>query len=227
MTGIDGQLKFGLSRFRQIAGDKGVKWALGYFLRYLGSFAENTVAETGSRLAEIFPDVTPAKKPGTETITYGEFRKMKEKDHYYEGRWDYMRKVMDIAKKESPKKVLELGPRRMPVVKGADTMDMQYHGHELTYAHDARTIPWPVEDRKYDMFIALQVWEHLEGKQAEAFIEVMRISKSAIMSFPYKRYFPGDCHHDVDEKVISGWTLNKRPEKIIKAGPVIVYFFRF
>ncbi len=225
--GIAGQFRLGLSRFRQIAGDKGVKWTLGYFLRYAGSFTVNTVLEAGSRLAEIFPGVIPGNNPTPTTISYGEFRKLKKEDPYYAGRWNYMRKVLDIVERESPEKVLELGPRKAPLVKGSDTMDMRFHGCEITYTHDARTLPWPVEDKKYDMFIALQVWEHLEGKQAEAFREVMRTSRSAVMSFPYKRYFPGDCHHDIDEKVISEWTLHRRPEKIIRTGPVIVYFFRF
>ena len=106
---------------------------------------------------------------------------------------------------------------------------------------------WIIESKKfkdnkeYDMFIALQVWEHLVGRQREAFNEVMRISKMAILSFPYMWNCPEDNanypeHHMIDEKIISEWTLGVEPMKIVKIprtgekvskGPRLIYFWRF
>ena len=109
------------------------------------------------------------------------------------------------------------------------------------YLHDATKIPWPIIDKEYDMFIALQVWEHLLGKQKEAFREVMRISRMAILSFPYMWDCPKDNanypeHHMIDEKIIADWTLNIEPIKVVKIlrtgervskGPRIIYFWKF
>lgn len=109
------------------------------------------------------------------------------------------------------------------------------------FKHDATVVPWPIDDKAYDLFIALQVWEHLEGKQKEVFEEVMRTSKAAILSLPYMWDCPKDNanypeHHMIDEKIISEWTLNVKPKKIIKIprtgdrvskGPRIIYFWKF
>jgi hypothetical protein len=36
------------------------------------------------------------------------------------------------------------------------------------FTFDATTKPWPINDKQYDLFIALQVWEHLDNKQSRA-----------------------------------------------------------
>lgn len=109
------------------------------------------------------------------------------------------------------------------------------------YLHDATVIPWPIADKEYDLFIALQVWEHLEGKQYEAFREVMRISKMAILTFPYLWGCPKDdpnypSHYMINENIIAEWILNIDPVKTIKIprtgkrvtqGPRIIYFWKF
>ncbi len=90
-------------------------------------------------------------------------------------------------------KVLELGPAFQTIVKNCDIMvkpEIDVWGRPEKYInkefkHDAIVVPWPIDDKAYDLFIALQVWEHLERKQKEAFEEVMRTSKAAILSFPY------------------------------------------
>ena len=169
---------------------------------------------------------------------------------YYTGRWAYFNDVIQIIESQKDiKKVLELGPSFMPVVKDCDIMlkpEADAWGRPTVkskkeYYHDATMIPWPVEDKEYDVFIALQVWEHLVGKQKEAFKEVMRTSKKAILSFPYLWDCPKDNanypeHHMIDEKIISEWTLGIEPEKVIRIprtgekvskGPRIIYFWKF
>lgn len=171
-----------------------------------------------------------------ETLTYAEFKAFEKNDSYYKGRWPYFNEVIRIINKECPKSVLELGPYKNPIVKGSDVMDVNPYFPHVTYSHNAAEIPWPIEDSQYDLFIALQVWEHLNGKQSAAFKEVMRISKMAILSFPLNWFFPGDCHNRITEDTISEWTQHAIPFKKIKVTQKlfffldiskIIYFFKF
>ena len=125
----------------------------------------------------------------------------------------------------NPSSVLELGPSLFTVVKHADIMrkpEIDIWGvpaviEAKEYLHDATITPWPV-DEKYDLFIALQVFEHLVDSQARAFQEVKRIAKYAILSLPYKWDCPKDNanypeHHMIDENTILEWTNGEAPEK--------------
>lgn len=185
-------------------------------------------------------------------MTYQDFENLLNSSagEYYQGRWAYFSEVIDILKSQKGiNKVIELGPSFLPVVKGCDIMlkpEIDTWGRPIVkspkeYLHDATVTPWPVQDKEYDVFIALQVWEHLVGRQKEAFSEVMRISKMAILSFPYLWDCPKDNanypeHHMIDEKIISDWTLGVDPVKVIKIprtgekvskGPRIIYFWKF
>lgn len=185
-------------------------------------------------------------------MTYEDYRLLLKGDlgRYYEGRWEYFKEVLDIIKSEKVESVLEIGPAQEPIVKNCDVMikpgdDMwgrpKNEFFQKEYLHDATEKPWPIEDKYYDLVVALQVWEHLDNKQSKAFREVMRISKMAILSFPYIWDCPKDsrnypAHHMIDEELISDWTLNVKPEKIIKIprtgsevskGPRIIYFWKF
>lgn len=161
-------------------------------------------------------------------MSRGDFNRLKKQDSYYnERRWKYLREVIRIVKRERPRSILELGPYKAPVVQGSDMMDRDVYFDNLTVQHDATQIPWPQEDKQYDMFIALQVWEHLEGKQQDAFKEVMRVSRQAILSFPYNWDCPGDCHHGITRDTIHEWTLGIEPEEIIDVHRRIVYYWRF
>lgn len=187
-----------------------------------------------------------------ELMTYHDFDNLLNGSAgpYYQGRWAYFSEVIKIVESQKDiHKVLELGPSWMPVVKDCDVMvkpEIDVWGRPLVkppmeYLHDATMIPWPIKDKAYDVFIALQVWEHLGPKQREAFAEVMRISKMAILSFPYKWDCPKDNanypeHHMIDERIISEWTLGVEPVKIIQIprtgekvskGPRLIYFWRF
>ena len=124
----------------------------------------------------------------------------------------------------------------MPIVKNGDIilnpLDDQFGKPDETDRHvhifDATTKPWPIADKAYDMFIALQVWEHLDGKQTRAFREVMRVSKKAVLSFPY--HWEGGiadkpshrAHRDIDMELIRDWTLGIEPKRTIeieRTGP--------
>ena len=171
-----------------------------------------------------------------QPITYQDFAEVEKKDPYYKGRWKYFRLVVDLVHRLKPESVLELGPYRLPLVKGGDTMDIVKVLDQLTYFHDATKIPWPMADKTYDLFIACEVWEHLGNSQQQAFREAMRVSRRAVFSFPYKwkyrkevAYEEAMTHRDIDEAKIADWTLQRKPSAISFSADkrYVVYLFEF
>ena len=137
------------------------------------------------------------------SVTEADFERARgEFDYYDPCRWEYYRLALQFVK--DPVSVLELGPHRLPLFPDGDTIDNN-KGLSPTYCHDAGVTPWPV-DKHYDLFIGLQVWEHLGKSQSAAFAEVMRIADRAVLSFPYKWNCPGNRHHAIDDEVIAIWT---------------------
>jgi hypothetical protein len=88
-------------------------------------------------------------------------------------------------------------------------------------------------NRKYDLFIALQVWEHLGSvkQKQDAFREAMRVSKTALLSFPYMwDCSEGDCHRMISEEIIKEWTLGVEPlfKKLVGVyHKRIFYYYKF
>lgn len=153
-----------------------------------------------------------------EPLTAESFGALKQSDPaYYTGRWPYLNVAVQMAMEEPPTRVLELGPYRRPLFLGCDLMDRHNYlkAGSVDIIHDATQVPWPVEDRTYDLFVALQVWEHLRPKQSEAFAEVRRVAKRAVLSFPYKwtRVPKDDVHFDIDMETISKWTQGEVPRR--------------
>jgi hypothetical protein len=186
-----------------------------------------------------------------DLISFDDFKKLLDSSHreYYTGRWEYYKGVINIIAKFEIESVLELGPGFLPIGKTSDIMlspEEDQFGRPNNYAgktivHDATFKPWPILDKQYDLFIALQVWEHLDNKQARAFREVVRISKKAILSFPYG-WTGGEekqshrAHRDIGKELISDWTLNITPREIIEIsrtgpefskGPRLIYYWEF
>lgn len=148
-----------------------------------------------------------------DLVTRADFAAIAAVDKYYASteRWDLYSAVADVVAEIAPESTLELGPYRLPIVPGGDTMDRK-ESLSPTYLHDATKTPWPVF-QQYDVFIGLQVWEHLGDQQQAAFREVQRIAKHALLSFPYR----WDCklanpsHHWISEKTIKVWTCGAVP----------------
>ena len=88
-------------------------------------------------------------------------------------------------------------------------------------SHDATLVPWPVEDKAYDLFVAFQVFEHLGVHQAEAFLEVRRVARHAILSLPIDWVMadPTNCHHLVSEQTVLGWFAPVVPTRIAVGNP--------
>ncbi len=108
-------------------------------------------------------------------------------------RWNYHEQVVNLIKTlnlDDPKKILEMGTMGVMCVKQCDTIDYaerwDFPGKEPTYLHDARQFPWPIEDKSYELFVALRVYQHLVPVQKECVIEAMRIAKKVIIVVPGK-----------------------------------------
>lgn len=161
-----------------------------------------------------------------EIITEKEFLEYTKIYSYYNNRWSYYSKVIEIIKRLNPSSLLELGPGPacFKLAKDSDTMDIV---EGCIIQHDATKIPWPIQDKKYDLFVALQVWEHLDNKQKEAFSEVIRISKRAIFSFPYKWKNDTPMHRNIDKKKIKKWALGNIPKEEYLIGTRLICVYEF
>jgi len=170
-------------------------------------------------------------------MTHDDFSALLNGPHasYYTGRWEYFKEAIAIIHSQSFEGIVELGPGHMPLVKHSDVilnpLDDQFGKPNEIYGNvhtfDATQKPWPIQDKTYDLFVALQVWEHLDNKQTRAFREVMRIARAAILSFPYQ-WGGGEekpshrAHRDIDWELINDWTLGIPPVKTIeipRTGP--------
>lgn len=168
-------------------------------------------------------------------ITKEQFQTLAKKSKYWKDRWGYTSAVIELLRNKPIKTALELGPYNSQVALNSDIMDLRQYGkNTVKYVWDARKTPWPITTT-YDVFIALQVWEHLypshkdtsiEYQQA-AFAEVMRISKSAVLSFPYKWKHGTPSHNNIDASVIKRWTLEVEPVTVIHVQRRVIYYFDF
>ena len=125
----------------------------------------------------------------------------------YEERWNYYRIAMLQLAEWDVETLLEIGPKGLPCSPNSDTVD-KVEG--ATFLHDVRE-PWPFADNQYDAVVGLQVWEHLEGEQQQAFQEARRVGKRLILSFPYLWETGDEIHRDVSLEQIMSWVCHERP----------------
>ncbi len=141
-------------------------------------------------------------------------------------RWEYWKVVIEYLKIIQPHNSLELGAGSQPIVLDGDTITKNKI-ETFDYLWNATDIPWSLKDEQYDVFISLQVWEHLKGKQNIVFQEVARISNWAILSFPYK-WKRTSFHCKINKAKILEWTSPYTPfvkPRIIRSR--IIYIFNF
>jgi hypothetical protein len=158
---------------------------------------------------------------------------------YYRGRWRYMsvagRQEADLIERGALRTALELGPHLRPLTVGADAMVLSAReGLECEGAvivHDATKVPWPMVDGRYDLFVALQVFEHLGDAQALVFREVRRVARNAIISLPIDWVMddPRNCHHGITNQRVLSWFAPIVPTRVVvgNGGPRkrLVYVF--
>ncbi|MBD3194902.1 MAG: methyltransferase domain-containing protein [Candidatus Lokiarchaeota archaeon] len=164
-------------------------------------------------------------------VNWKEYTKLGMRRPYYRERWCYIREVVNIIKKIDPESVLELGVRHIRVVKNSDVMDLKDYDIGAKYVMDARKLPWPIPDNEYDLFIALEVFEHLKKtNRSDIFREIKRTSNMAILSFPYKWDWPDkdNPHYMIDDDIIKEWTDYHEPviEKVVMNRKICFYDFR-
>jgi hypothetical protein len=153
--------------------------------------------------------------------TYGEaIERLPEKEREYwkraqADRWRYMSYAVAQIEKWGVQSMLEMGCGGLPLSPDSDTMDVEF---SPKIKHSAGDVPWPIEDKAYDAFVALQVWEHLEGAQREAFAEVRRVARRAILSFPLMWNTADPVHGHISREKIHGWVGETWPDKEIVIG---------
>jgi hypothetical protein len=157
-------------------------------------------------------------------LTHEQFLERVEKSqsrYWREGasyRWKYMERAIFHMQRLGAEKIIEAGASGMPLCHGSFLFDFPKYDLNIT--------PYGFEDKSFDVFVALQVWEHLDN-QPQAFAEVMRISRAAVLSIPYM-WTHGDARHrGIDDKKIAEWTLGEKPEIIETIGSRKLYVWQF
>jgi hypothetical protein len=161
-------------------------------------------------------------------ITKDEFLHSPGRQPYFRNRWGFTSRVITRIKAMGEVgRVLELGPgpTGKPIIVGADTMDFIPEFNPVIL-HDACITPWPIADKSYDLFIAMQVFEHLEGRQREAFAEVRRISRRALLTLPFR------CKsrlHAIDKNTYLTWLGRCAEMELVDSGscPKYMLYFNF
>lgn len=148
-----------------------------------------------------------------------------ERVKYYKARTGYMTVAAGIAgdliDRHRLTSALELGPHIRPLIVGADVMDItspaDLESEGRVILHDATRSPWPVDDRQYDLFVGLQVFEHLGKRQDVAFREVCRVARHAVISLPidWDMADPKDCHHRLSSEKVLSWFLPVVPTRVV------------
>lgn len=159
-----------------------------------------------------------------EILTDDEFTKQRGQDCYWRGRWEYFAAAGRLIADVPPGDVLEIGPYTIPLLCESRIMDIRHFVPDVsiddtycrTVIHDARDTPFPFDDKSFDLVVALQVWEHLGTRQAEAFAEVRRISKRFLMSVPYQWTVGEPSHRHIDQQTIDAWANGDAPKRIEK-----------
>jgi hypothetical protein len=193
--------------------------------RRVGPLVEPTSWRSSHRTA--FADGAGAIRP----LTKAEFEAVVKRHPYYSARGRYMSVAAglagDLIEAHGLQSALELGPHLRPVIVGADVMDIRAQP-ELEIApparllvHDATQAPWPVGDGEYDLFLALQVFEHLGNAQNAAFMEVCRVARHALISVPidWEMDDPRNCHHRISHERALSWFRPLQPTRVEVGNP--------
>lgn len=170
----------------------------------------------------------PSPPAGIRVLTQSEFDEMAARFPYYDGRWGYMSAALaqasTLIRRHRLRTALELGAPVRPIIVGADVMDIKARPEldptvPITI-HDATQAPWPVADKAYDLFLALQVFEHLRDRQREAFLEVRRVARHAIISLPidWEMDDPRNCHHRISHERVLSWFAPVVPSRVIEGS---------
>ncbi len=199
---------------------------------HIGRQVQALIGGATTRAARaIDPALDPLYVPpdaGIRPISELEFAEMARRFPYYSGRWGYMSVALaqaaDLIRRDDLHSALELGAPVRPIISGADVIDIKARPEldpdVAITIHDATVAPWPVADKAYDLFIALQVFEHLRDRQREAFLEVRRVARHAILSLPIDWVMddPRNCHHQISNERVLSWFAPVVPTRVLEGS---------
>ncbi len=164
-------------------------------------------------------------------LTKAEFEAVARRHPYYRARGRYLSVAAalagDLIAARGLASALELGPNLQPLIVGADVMDiraqpeLQLPPPARFLLHDATQPPWPIADKQYDLFVALQVFEHLREDQNAAFVEVCRVARHAVISVPidWEMDDPRNCHHRISQERALSWFRPFSPTRVEVGNP--------
>lgn len=183
-----------------------------------------------SRPRRSLADVVRGRPPvPIAAMTREEFASLRARHDWYKARELYMSvaavAAADLIRRHQLRTALELGPHLRPLITGADAMELTERdvpeAAGRLIVHDATRAPWPIPDGGYDLFVALQVFEHLGTSQREAFAEVTRVAKHAVISLPIDWVCkdPTNCHHQISNERALSWFAPWVPDRILEGNP--------
>ncbi|MFT4692506.1 MAG: hypothetical protein ACJASX_003558 [Limisphaerales bacterium] len=151
-------------------------------------------------------------------ITFEDYERALAKEKYFGRRWHYYERAIQMAQSLNPESVLEIGAYQLPLFHDSTVMDRRKN-HPRTLVHDALESPWPFTDRQFNLGLALQVFEHFEGRQREAFNEMCRVCDKVILSYPWRWRSNDKSHADIDFEDLQKWTGQHFTEAQIVGPP--------
>lgn len=169
------------------------------------------------------------RRPPIRPLRRHEIAELAAEVPYYKPRRGYLEVAAAVARdliaRHELRSALELGPHLRPLIVNGDVLDLtiraRLRSEGRRIAHDATVAPWPIADRAYDLFVALQVFEHLGSGQADAFGEVRRVARHAILSLPIDWVMddPTNCHHGLTMERAMEWFAPVAPSRILVGTP--------
>ena len=130
----------------------------------------------------------------------------------YETRWQYMQDVLKEIDDYEFCWILEIGAYKINYTDISHNMDVNAdfidpdNKDNTMFIQDAGDVPYPIQDNQYELVLACQCFEHFEGKQAQAFQEIKRITSHAVITIPWQWNCPEDKnHHNINESHCLKW----------------------
>jgi hypothetical protein len=163
-------------------------------------------------------------------MTISEYSFLITQNDCYRGKWGYFSRAIDYLNSEPIGSALELSITQNSDRLIKDSTSMGLSNCDIN--HDVVNTPWPINDKQFDAFIALDVFPHLEGNQTKVFAEIRRTANKAILSFPLEWRFNGVsfAEHNITEALVKEWTLGETPHRsdIVGFGKKrLIQFFKF
>lgn len=140
-----------------------------------------------------------------------------KKDLNYKDCWFKFEDSIKLIKQMDVNNVLEIFPYKTPLIKNSDVMDstednVEYYPQGIGnfYLHNYWDIPFPFEDKRYDLVILNNDLRNLDERQLkDLFKEIERIGKKLLFNLKYK-YPLKDDGKVFDEELIDSCIENNK-----------------